>query len=106
MAQVDFTLEDLKEVFATKDDLATFATKDDLQRFASKDDLLAFATKDDLREGIIEVLGEVRRVKGMLEGNARAESVRLDRVDKRSLKTQRLLIKHMADPLAHTWGTK
>ena len=31
MATVDFTIEDLKKVFATKDDLKNFATKDDIK---------------------------------------------------------------------------
>jgi len=48
MATVDFTLEDLREIFATKEDLATFATKSDLAAFATKDDLTGFATKNDL----------------------------------------------------------
>jgi hypothetical protein len=31
MATVDFTLDDLKKIFATKDDLKNFATKDDIR---------------------------------------------------------------------------
>src|SRR3989344_5700685 len=41
-------INEMKKVFATKDDLTAFATKDDLSIFATKDDLTAFATKDDL----------------------------------------------------------
>ncbi len=43
------TKEDLKS-FATKEDLKSFATKEDLKSFATKDDLKSFATKDDLKE--------------------------------------------------------
>ena len=54
MATVDFTIEDLKKVFATKDDLKNSATRDDLKNFATKDDQKKFATKDDIREMIEE----------------------------------------------------
>ncbi len=39
------TIRELREVFATKEDL-----KNELKRFATKEDLERFATKEDLRE--------------------------------------------------------
>lgn len=124
MPTVDFTLNDLKEVFATKGDLTVFASKDDLQRFATKNDLQRFATKEDLQQFPIKddlqdfarksdlqvfatkddvratvngVREEIRGLRKMLEEDALAESRRLDRVEKRTIMTQRLLEEHLAD---------
>src|SRR6266496_459611 len=100
MPQVDFTLDDLKQVFAAKEDLKPFATKEDLKGFATKEDLRVFATKgdlkgfatkDDMQVGFGMISAKIDGVKGMLEDDARAEMKRLDRVDRRSAKTLRLL---------------
>ena len=45
----DDQIQQLKDIFATKDDLKGFATKTDLKPFATKDDLKSFATKTDLK---------------------------------------------------------
>ena len=49
MREIMATKADLAP-FATKADLARFATKEDLARFATKEDLARFATKEDLAE--------------------------------------------------------
>lgn len=47
------TIQELRGIFASKDDLKQFATKEDLKQFATKEDLRnelkAYATKEDLR---------------------------------------------------------
>ncbi len=48
-----------------------------------------------------ELKTDIRQLREMLEGDARGESQRLDRVDRRSLRTQRLLRGHMASPNSH-----
>ena len=90
MPRVDFTIEDLKKVFATKADLERFATKDDLQ--------------SAVRDSANEVLAALESVKDMLQGDTLAEGRRIDRIDRRSLKTQRLLAQHLSDSMAHTGG--
>ena len=71
------------------------ATKAKLERAVS-----GLATKADVQSivsgEIAIVRGEIRGLRDMLEEDAAAESKRLDRVDKRSLKTQRLLNLHIA----------
>lgn len=51
----DDQIQQLKDIFATKDDLKSFATKDDLKSFATKDDLKSFATKDDLKKSLAPI---------------------------------------------------
>ena|ERR1017187_6012036 len=97
MSQVDFTLEDLKDVFATKDNV----------REIVREELVPVKSEAwQLRQEVVAVNGKLQEVKEMLEGGAVAESERLNKVDKRSFRTQRLLTRHIADPMAHTGGHK
>jgi hypothetical protein len=48
LAPLHAAIADIRDRFATKEDLARFATKEDLARFATKEDLARFATKEDL----------------------------------------------------------
>ena len=64
MPQVDFTLEDLKQVFATKDDLRNFGTKDELS--AMRDDIKRLPTRDDVlsivHEEFVKFEPKVKRI--------------------------------------------
>ena len=102
MPTVDFTLEDLKQIFATKEDLAGFATKEDLAGFATKEDLRE--AKEDMRQGFGSVMEELKKVKRMLDENLRAESGRLDRVQKRVRKNRKELVEHASDIAIHGGG--
>jgi hypothetical protein len=77
------------------------ATKGDLESFATKGDLEKFATKEDLHEFESRLSAKIYSVKDMLEDDAKAESKRLDRVDRRSLGTLRMLKARKADSAAH-----
>lgn len=86
MATVDFTLEDLKATFITKDEftqtVAGLATKDELK--ATRDELkgamVGLATVTDVRQ-IVD--GAVGRLKKMFEEDYRAEADRVTKLSRR-----------------------
>ena len=84
MATVDFTLEDLKGIFTTKDDLSDVT-----------------AELAEVKDQVEEVSSDVKRIAAMLEEDARAESDRLDRVERRTMRTQKLLLEHIEDKDLH-----
>jgi hypothetical protein len=94
-----FTLEDLRQIFATKEDLGIFATKEDLGTFATQRD--PEAIKSEMNDGFRKVLAKIEEVKEMLEEDAEAESGRLDTVSRRSTRTQKALKERISDASAH-----
>lgn len=112
MPQVDFTLEDLKQVFATKEEQRSDFERVERNFECVEHNIGRVEHKIELVEHKIErvehkielVENKIGSVKDMLEDDARAEGKRLDRVDRRSLSTARRLEAHKADSSVHGGG--
>lgn len=91
MPTVDFTLNDLKDIFATKADLRELVTRTDLVGFATSSELRLLSTKFDVLDT------KVDSIKTMLEEDIFAEAERVDNIDRRLLKVENELDRHLLE---------
>jgi len=76
-------IDDMKQVFATKDDLGAMEQRQD-KKFATKDDLTSLATKDDLKpikSGIRKINKKLDETITYLEKQANFHHRRLDQLE-------------------------
>ena len=77
-------IEQLKEVFATKEDLREFATKKDLEKFATKEDIQQireeFATKEALEKTEVSLANHMIRMEERLENKIDGMTTTLDEI--------------------------
>ena len=69
----DEQIQQLKDIFATKDDLKSFATKDDLK---------SFATKDDLKKSLAPIKRDIKSIKKDLNWVIGKYDTRLNHLEK------------------------
>lgn len=98
MPTVDFTLDDLKAIFATKEDFGIFSATADAQIDGVKDDVGVLISQfNEMQQNLNENNTLILRVKNMLEEDFRAESRRVDRIDRRLAKIELRLDRHIVE---------